>query len=91
MGETIKVVVNIPFPSKREAQIAYDVLRIDSEPKRSRVEKRLLLNGNTIETVFIGDIAKNIRVGVTAFFESLILCCETLQEFGPAQSESYSH
>lgn len=27
--------------------------------------------------------SKHIRVGVNSFFEALILCTETLQEFGP--------
>ena len=38
----------------------------------------------------VGDIAKNVRVAVTNFFESIILCTETQNEFGPA-SEEYNH
>lgn len=40
---------------------------------------------------FAGDIAKNVRVAATAFFEALILCCETQNEFGPAVTELYDH
>jgi hypothetical protein len=40
---------------------------------------------------FTGDIAKNVRVGITNFFETLILCCETQNEFGPPVSEAYDH
>lgn len=49
MDEEIKVEIAIPFPSKRAAQIAYDVLRIDVEPKRSQVKKTLSLEGNNLK------------------------------------------
>lgn len=49
MDEVIKVEIAIPFPSKRAAQIAYDVLRVDIEPKRSRVQKTLKLQENILE------------------------------------------
>lgn len=45
----IKIVLNIPFPSTRIAEIVYDVLRIDPEPKRGGVKKQLELNGNFIK------------------------------------------
>ena len=37
--------LEIPFPSAREAEIAYNSLRIDGEPKRSQVIKSLTLDG----------------------------------------------
>lgn len=43
MSEDITVSIAIPFPSKRAAQIAYDVLRVDSEPKRNHVRKNFEL------------------------------------------------
>lgn len=87
----IVVSLKIPFSTRREAEIAYDVLRIDNEPKRSFIEKSLKLQDNQLLVVFNGQQAKNVRVGVTAFFESLLLCCETLEQFGPATSEKYDH
>jgi len=91
MGEEIRVSLIIPFPTKRAAQIAYDVLRIDGEPKRNHVKKTLKLNENNLEVELIGDIAKSVRVAVTNFFESLILCTETQNEFGPPVSEQFNH
>lgn len=41
--------IKIPFPSKRQAEIAYDVLRIDAEPKRSAVRKTLELEENILK------------------------------------------
>lgn len=40
--------LNIPFPTVRQAQIAYDVLRIDPEPTRSAVHKELRLDGSQL-------------------------------------------
>lgn len=90
-SRNIFVSLKIPFPSRREAEIAYDVLRIDNEPKRSFIEKSLKLQDNQLLVEFNGQHAKNVRVGVTSFFESLLLCCETLDQFGPPTSEKYEH
>ena len=46
--EDIKVNISIPFPTKRAAQIAYDVLRIDAEPKRNHIKKEYELNDNIL-------------------------------------------
>ena len=40
--------LSIPFPSARNAEIAYDVLRIDAEPSRSAVTKTLALDDNKL-------------------------------------------
>ncbi|XP_058461183.1 EKC/KEOPS complex subunit LAGE3 [Malaya genurostris] len=87
----IVVSVVIPFPSHREAEIAYDVLRIDAEPKRSFIEKSLRLENNSLLVELRGQQAKNVRVGVNSFFESLLLCCETINQFGPVVSDEYHH
>jgi len=41
--------LSVPFPSSREAEIAYQVLRVDKEPLRSEVTKKLTLNDNLLE------------------------------------------
>lgn len=83
--------LKIPFPTRREAEIAYDVLRVDAEPRRSFVEKTLRIEDNQLLVEFRGDQAKTVRVGVGSFLESLILCCETIDQFGPASSVTYDH
>ncbi|XP_065082246.1 EKC/KEOPS complex subunit Lage3 [Ochlerotatus camptorhynchus] len=90
-GSNIVVTLSVPFPSRREAEIAFNVLRIDTEPKRSFIEKSFKLIDNQLLVEFNGQQAKNVRVGVTSFFDSLILCCETLDLFGPAVSDEYGH
>lgn len=41
--------MEVPFPSARLAEIAYHVLRVDVEPKRSGVSKILTVKNNTLE------------------------------------------
>lgn len=84
-----EVSIKIPFPSKRSAEIAYDVLRIDEEPKRSSITKALDLEDNILLINLSGDQAKNVRVALTSFFEAIILCCETMEQFGPPTTEKY--
>lgn len=40
--------IKVPFESNRAAEIAYNVLRIDSEPKRSAVTKKITLNDSNL-------------------------------------------
>lgn len=40
-------------------------------------------------SIFSGSLAKHVRVAVTSFFEGIILCSETMDQFGPAQSDEY--
>ncbi|XP_053970983.1 uncharacterized protein LOC128888664 [Hylaeus anthracinus] len=80
---TLSVNLSIPFPSAREAEIIYQVLRVDKEPSRSGVSKDLTLNNNILQVLFSGAEARKVRVALTSFFDSLILVTETIQQFGP--------
>ncbi|XP_012257780.2 uncharacterized protein LOC105687043 isoform X2 [Athalia rosae] len=83
----ISVSVSVPFPTAREADVAYQVLRVDSEPKRSGVVKILSIEENRLNVQFTGTEARKVRVGLTSFFENLILVVETMKEFGPPVPE----
>lgn len=41
--------LSIPFPTTRTAEIAYQVLRVDKEPSRGGLTKKLTLNDNLLE------------------------------------------
>lgn len=45
--------VEVPFPSARLAEIAYHVLRVDGEPKRSGVSKELIVKNNILEAYVV--------------------------------------
>ncbi|XP_033325127.2 EKC/KEOPS complex subunit LAGE3 [Megalopta genalis] len=80
---SLNVNLSIPFPSPREAEIVYQVLRVDKEPSRGSVSKELTLNNNLLKLVISGTEARKVRVALTSFFDSLILVTETIQQFGP--------
>ncbi|XP_023244985.1 uncharacterized protein LOC106640263 isoform X2 [Copidosoma floridanum] len=75
---------------EREADVAYQTLRVDSEPLRGGVKKTLTLDNNTIKVKFSATEARKIRVGLTSFFDSLLLVTETMLKFGPP-GETYEH
>ncbi|KAL0133397.1 hypothetical protein PUN28_000854 [Cardiocondyla obscurior] len=86
----LKVDLSVPFPSAREAEVAYQVLRVDKEPSRSEIAKKLALNDNLLEVSFSGKEARKIRVALTSFFDHLLLVTETIDQFGPPVPE-YTH
>ncbi|KAF7987736.1 hypothetical protein HCN44_003599 [Aphidius gifuensis] len=86
----LDVKISVPFPSSREADIAYQVLKVDAEPKRSGVKKIISVDNNILKVNFIGTEARKVRVGLTSFFDNLTLVSETMKEFGPPES-SYSY
>nr|XP_034183181.1 EKC/KEOPS complex subunit LAGE3 [Osmia lignaria] len=83
---TLSVNLSIPFPSAREAEIAYQVLRVDQEPSRGGSTKDLTLKNNILQVLISGTEARKVRVALTSFFDSLILVTETMQQFGPPES-----
>ncbi|XP_018570277.1 uncharacterized protein LOC108910214 [Anoplophora glabripennis] len=93
MGDAhqLKINIEIPFQSNRIAEIAYDVLRVDKEPKRSGVTKNLSVKENILAVKFSTSLARQLRVAVNGFFEKLDLISETIEAFGPPVSNSYSH
>lgn len=40
--------IRIPFETKRKAEIVFDVLRVDAEPKRNNVKKTITLEDNCL-------------------------------------------
>lgn len=87
---TLNVNLSIPFPSNREAEIAYEVLRVDKEPSRGSVTKNLTLDNNLLRVSISGSEARKVRVALTSFFDNLILVTETMQQFGPP-APSYNY
>lgn len=90
-GRLYDLRVEVPFPSNREAQIAYQSLRVDLEPKNTHLQKNLSCNGCLLTAEFLAPGARVLRVAVNSFIERLILCIETMEKFGPPLSLEYSH
>jgi tRNA threonylcarbamoyladenosine modification (KEOPS) complex Pcc1 subunit len=73
---------SIPFPSEREAEVAFNSLRVEVEPSRSKVVRVLKNEGSTLTATFTAGELRNLRVSVGGFFEHLILVTETIRQFG---------
>ncbi|XP_074031025.1 EKC/KEOPS complex subunit Lage3-like [Leptinotarsa decemlineata] len=83
--------IEVPFTNDKIAQIAYDVLVVDKEPKRSEVIKVLSTKKNILIAQFSARFARQLRVAVNGFFEKLDLVSGCIELLGPPVSESYSH
>ncbi|KAL2751294.1 Phosphatidylinositol N-acetylglucosaminyltransferase subunit P [Vespula maculifrons] len=80
-----KVEFSIPFATAREADVVYQVLRVDKEPPRSGVSKNIEQKDNLLQISFFSTEIRKLRVGITSFFDSLTLITETIKQFGPPE------
>ncbi|XP_034484316.1 uncharacterized protein LOC117789410 [Drosophila innubila] len=74
--------LRVPFDTPRHAEIAYRVLSVDQEPRRNFVRKTLSLEEDVLVVHFSADQVKSLRTAITSFFESLLLCQDTIKLFG---------
>ncbi|XP_070073674.1 uncharacterized protein Tcs6 [Drosophila takahashii] len=79
--------IRVPFETPRLAEIAYRVLNVDQEPRRNFVQKTLSLDGDVLVVHFQADQVKSLRTAITSFFEGLLLCQDTIKEFGGDSQE----
>ncbi|XP_017052670.1 EKC/KEOPS complex subunit PCC1 [Drosophila ficusphila] len=79
--------IRVPFDTPRLAEIAYRVLSVDQEPRRNFVQKTLSLDGDVLVINFRADQVKSLRTAITSFFESLLLCQDTIKQFGDSKEE----
>lgn len=87
----VETLIQIPFASEEEAEIAYHVLRVEKEPKRSHVEKELSVEGKVLSAKFSADSTRHIRVAVNGFYDNVLLINETIEFTGPPVSARYEH
>lgn len=82
--QSFRLEFTVPFPSSREAEIVYNSLRVDRDPKSETAAKQLSLDNNRLIVLLTARNAKQLRVSASSLFELLILCCRTIHRFGPA-------
>ncbi len=71
----------VPFPSSRLAEIAFNSLRVDREPKRGGCKKELSVEGRNLNVVFKAEEARTLRVATNSFLDFLVLVSETMEQF----------
>jgi len=91
VDNNLKIDLELPFATERIAEIVYDVLRVDGEPKRSGVVKVLSLESKTVKVTFSASLARQLRIALNNFFVKVDLITETIQEMGPPVSDHYDH
>lgn len=74
--------VSVPFATQRQAEIAYNSLRVEIEPSRSKVTRMMAVEGANLVASFTASEVRNLRVSVNSFFEHLVLVTETIRQFG---------
>lgn len=78
----LRLVAEIPFPTAREAKIAYNSLKVDVELRRGGVVKILSCKENVLRAEFCAKETRLLRVSVNSFFDHLLLVTQTLDQFG---------
>lgn len=76
----------IPFPSPREAEIAFRSLSVDAEPSRSGITRKMSYHDTKLTVHWTADEARKLRVCINGFLEHVILVLQTMHEFGPPVS-----
>ena len=77
----MEVTVDVPFPTEKDATIAYNTLSVDPEPKRSGLVKKMTLDGAVLRVRFDCEEPTTMRVSVGSFFDLLTLTLKTIQQF----------
>lgn len=80
--------IAIPFPTAKEADIAYNSIRVDKDPKKGGVTKTLSLKDNSLHAHFEASSARMLRVAVNGFMDLVILVTQTMEQFGPPIQEN---
>ncbi|XP_015251694.1 L antigen family member 3-like [Cyprinodon tularosa] len=75
--------LDVPFPSAREATIALRSLSPDREPRRGGINKHLSVSESTLSVRWSADEARILRVSVNSFLDHLSLIVETMDLFAP--------
>ncbi|ESO99803.1 hypothetical protein LOTGIDRAFT_205233 [Lottia gigantea] len=78
-----KVDLNVPFSSKREAEIAYGTLSVDKEPKRGGVKRVVSVDDRFLKVHFEAEEVRSLRVSINSFMDYLLLVIQTIEKFGP--------
>jgi len=75
--------IKVPFPNNRYAEIAYNTLRVDKEPRRGGCKKCLTLDENILNVKLEAKEARVLRVASNSFLDFLTLVSETMERYGP--------
>ncbi|CAB4021490.1 Hypothetical predicted protein [Paramuricea clavata] len=82
MAEKLKLDLSIPFTDKEKAEIAMNSLKVDPEPRRTKVTKTFKVQENILVVSFEAPETKDMRVAANSFLDHLTLVMRTIDMFG---------
>ena len=74
--------LTFPLATARHADIVYNTVRIDKEPKKT-VQRVETVDNNVLKVRFEAEEAKFMRVAVESYIEKINLILRTIQRFDP--------
>lgn len=74
--------LNFPLASARHANIVFNTVKIDKEPKKT-VQRLENVRDNVLHVHFEAEEAKFLRVAVESYIEKINLILQTIQRFDP--------
>jgi len=80
-GDKATLHMKIPFGSAHEAEIAYNSLRVDAEPKRSQVLRTLSVDGPALIIDLIAPDARQIRLSMNSLLDHVLLVQKVINKF----------
>uniref|UniRef100_A0A914VQ35 L antigen family member 3 n=1 Tax=Plectus sambesii TaxID=2011161 RepID=A0A914VQ35_9BILA len=76
--------LRVPFETANHAEIVYNALRIDKEPKRSKASRKFAVEGSTLIVEITCPDTKFLRKSLDNLFNMIDLCKSTITRLSPA-------
>lgn len=77
----MEMTIKVPFQDENSANIVWNSLKVDPEPKRSQMVKEMKVEGSQLIVNFKCEEPKTMRVSVNSFFDLLTLVVQTIDQF----------
>ncbi|XP_071521881.1 EKC/KEOPS complex subunit LAGE3 [Panulirus ornatus] len=80
--------LEVPFNSRREAEVVRNSLQVDPEPKRSGSSKTFTIKENVLCVEIRSPDVRQLRTALSSFMDLLHLVSKTIDQFGPPAQQS---
>lgn len=82
-NKDLKAELVIPFSCTEHAKIAYNTLKVDTEPRRQLIKKTIHLDDSSsvLRVLWTAKESRILRVSINSFLDHLNSVLETIQTF----------
>ena len=81
MNDLLSAQLTIPFSCEKHAKIVYETLRVDQEPRKNLIKRKITLDSNSIHFDWSAKESRILRVSVQSIFEHINSILNTIQTF----------